>query len=142
MPDLRSAWTAAKQYAAASHDRAMLLGYNVGYSVGAPLGQDADEVSFWVRRVDQPSDTARAFATTAEINAYLDDLATLPRYCLELQCNPRIKVTSDTDGTATWITDTETGERFGIRTADLESATQLCVHAKVPPTIGNWHREN
>ena len=38
------------------HDRAMLLGYNVGSTNDGALGQEPG-ASFWVRRVDQPSDT-------------------------------------------------------------------------------------
>jgi hypothetical protein len=68
-------------------------------------------------------------------------LATLPRYCLELEGNPRIEVVPDANGTATWITDKDTGQRFGVRTADLENTAQLCVHAETPPTIGNWRKE-
>ncbi|OBI16007.1 hypothetical protein A5714_11610 [Mycobacterium sp. E2462] len=129
---------AARAYAEALHDQAMLLGYNVGVNFGMELGKEGSAVSFWVRRVDQPSGTERTFATTAEVDEYLAHVATFRRYSLELENNPRITVSSDSDGTATWITDTRTGERFGIRTADLENLTQLSVHAETPPTIGNW----
>ena len=140
MGDLHNEWLAARAYAEALHDQAMLLGYNVGVNFGVEIGKEGSEVSFWIRRVDQQSGTEQTFSTTAEVDEHIAYLATLPRYCLELQSNPRIEVASDADATATWIADTETGERFGIRTADLESATQLCVHAETPPTIGNWQQ--
>jgi hypothetical protein len=117
----------------------MSLGYNASYNVGGELGQPPD-VSFWVRRVDQPSGTEETFTTTDEARKHLEHLATVPRYCLDLEDNSRIEVVTDDDGTATWITDKDTGEKFGIRTADLENTTRLWVHAENPPTIGNWSR--
>jgi hypothetical protein len=138
MADLHSEFMAARAYAEALHDQAMLLGYNVGVNFGAETGKEGSEVSFWVRRVDEPSGTERTFVTTDEVDQHLEHLARLPGYGLELENNPRIEVTSDADGTATWITDVETGERFGIRTADLESLTRLRVHAETSPIIGNW----
>jgi hypothetical protein len=119
------------------HDHAMPLGYNANCTIDGELG-GAPDVSFWVRRVDQPAGTEKTFTTADAAREHLEHLATLPRYCLELENNPRIEVVTDADGTATWITDKETGEMFGIRTADLETATRLCVHAENPPTIGNW----
>jgi len=89
-PDLHSAWVAANEYANALHDLAMLLGYNVGASVAGNLGSEADEVSFWVRPVDQPSGTEQTFSTTGEVDEYLAHLASLPRCCLELEGNRRI----------------------------------------------------
>ena len=55
--------------------------------------------------------------------------------------NPRVAVVTEEDGARTVITDTDTNQCFGIRTADLENATQLCVHAENPPAIGNWRKE-
>ena len=140
---------AAKAEAAALHDQAMLLGYDVGVTTTSevadrrvhvgPLGHEP-RVSFMVRRVDQPGEYARTFATVGEVKERLKRLSTLPRYCLDLEDNPQIEVVTDADGTATWVTDKETGEKFGIRTADLENTTQLCVHADSPPNIGNWRR--
>jgi hypothetical protein len=127
----------ARGVAAQLHDRAMQLGYNASFNFGGTVGQDP-EVSFWVRRVDQPPEATETFSSADKVKAHLEHLATLPRYRLNLVGNPRVEVVSDDDGTATWITDTDTGQRFGIRTADLENATQLCVHAESPPNIGNW----
>jgi hypothetical protein len=75
------------------------------------------------------------------VKEHLEHLATLPRYCLDLEGNSRVEVVTDADGTATWVTDKDTGEKFGIRTEDLENVTQLCVHSEAPPTIGNWRKE-
>jgi hypothetical protein len=122
MPDFHTAWMDANSAAAPLHDRAMTLGYNVGVSIGGELGAQDAQASFWVRRFDQPA----------------ENLETMPIYCLELVDNPRIDVTTDEKGTATWITDTETGELFGVRTADLETVTRLCVHAESAPSVGNW----
>jgi hypothetical protein len=137
---------AAKAEAAALHDQAMLLGYDVGVTTTSevadrrvhvgPLGHEP-RVSFMVRRVDQPWEDAQTFATVGEVKERLKHLATLPRYCLDLE-DPQIEVVTDADGTASWITDKETGEKFGIRTADLENTSRLCVHAETPPTMGNW----
>jgi hypothetical protein len=92
---------------------------------------------FTVWSVDQPSETGETFSSVEQVKEHLGYLATLPRYCLDLEGNPGIEVTTDTAGTATSITDKQTGERFGIRTADLENTTRLCVHADALPTIGN-----
>jgi hypothetical protein len=137
----------AAAQAAELHDRAMLLGYDVGAQVTTeaailgvhpePLGEEA-VVLFTVWRVDQPKGSGETFTTTDEVEKHLEHLATLPRYCLELVDNPRIEVVTGEDGMATWITDSDTGEKFAIKTADLENATRLCVHADSPPTIGNW----
>jgi hypothetical protein len=121
------------------HDQAMPLGYNASCNIDGELSQPPN-VSFWVRRVDQPAGTEETFTTVDAVRKHLEHLATLPRYCLELEDNPQIEVVTDADGTATWITDNETGEKFGIRTADLENTTRLCMHAENPPTIGNWSR--
>ena len=138
----------ASTQAAVLHDYAMTLGYNVGVRIASgvpdprihvgPLGPEP-EVLFQVWRVDQPSEIAATFRTAGSVKEHLKFLATLPQYCLDLENNPRVKVVPDTDGTATWITDQETGQSFGIRTADLD-ATRLCVHAESPPTIGNWRK--
>ncbi len=143
MTDPLTAWVAAKQAADPLHDRAIVLGYNVGASATGELGREP-EVSFWVRRFDLPSGSEQTFATVAQVSAHLDHLETLPVYCLELVGNPRVETELDdaSDGHATWIIDTNTGQRFGIRTADLENLTRLCIHAESQPTIGNWEKES
>jgi hypothetical protein len=141
MTDPDDAFAAARRQADALHGRAMLLGYNVGLHFGIGTHSPAQAL-FPVWRVDQESDTAHTFTTADGVNKYLDECGQLPRYCLELVGNPRIETESDaaSDGHATWVIDTETGERFGIRTKDLETLTRLCIHADSQPTIGNWER--
>jgi hypothetical protein len=141
---------AASREAAALHDHAMTLGYNVGVGIASeaadrrihvgPLGKEP-EVWFRVWRVDQPSETADTFTSVDSVKEHLKFLATLPRYCLLLEGNPRVAVvTEEDDGARTVITDTDTNQCFAIRTADLENATHLCVHAESPPIIGNWRK--
>jgi hypothetical protein len=88
--------------------------------------------------VDQPSDTAKIFTKIAEVSEYLEHVATFPRYCLQLQRNPRLVIDTAENGARTVITDKLSGESFTVRTTDVENATQLCVHAESTPTIGNW----
>lgn len=130
----------ARREADELHDRAMRLGYNASFNFGGTFGREP-EVSFWVRRIDQPSETRQTFASVDEVKEHLEHLATLPPYWLDLEGNTRVEVVSDADGTATRITDKDTGQSFGVRTADLENTTRLCVHAESPPTIGNWRKE-
>jgi hypothetical protein len=127
----------------------MTLGYNVGVGIASeaadrrihvgPLGKEP-EVWFQVWRVDQPSETADTFTSVDSVKEHLKFLATLPRYCLQLEGNPRVAVVTKEDGARTVITDTNTNQCFGIRTADFENATHLCVHAESPPIIGNWQK--
>jgi hypothetical protein len=135
------AWAAASRASDPLHTRAILPGYNVGASISGNWGQEPDNVSFWVRRFDQPSGTERTFGSAEDVHAYLDHLETLPVYCLELEGNPRVNVVVESyphGAAAVVITDKETGEHFGIRFEDLETVTSLCIHADSLPTIGNW----
>jgi hypothetical protein len=153
-PDDMSRWAEralkARNQAGDLHDQAMLLGYNVAADtsgepadlrVGTTPMHQEPTVLFMVRRVDQPPETTEAFTTADAVKEHLAYLATLPRYCLDLEDNARIEVTSDAEGTATLITDKDTGQSFDIRTVDLENATRLCVHAEAPPTVGNWRAQ-
>jgi hypothetical protein len=143
MTDPDTAFATARRTADALHDRAMRLGYNVGLNFHVDTDSPA-RAWFPVWRVDQESNTAKTFSTAEQVNKYLDELEKLPRYCLDLLGNPRIRTELDdaSDGHATWIIDTETGQRFGIRTADLKTLTRLCIHAERQPTIGNWQQES
>lgn len=135
------AWAAAKDAADPLHDRAILLGYNVGANISGEFGSNQVAVSFWVRRFDLPSGNEAHFDTAEAVNRYLTEIELLhQRYSLALVGNPRIRTEPDpeTDGFATWISDTKTGERFGVRTRDLETATTLYIYAGSIPTIGNW----
>jgi hypothetical protein len=92
----------------------------------------------WVRRFDQSPETRQTFATVEQASKHPDDVEKLQVYCLALVGNPRIEVVteSDNDGKVTWITDTETGHVFGVRTFDLEAETRLCIHAELRPLLG------
>jgi hypothetical protein len=141
---------AASTEAAALHDYAMMLGYHVGVGIRSeaadrrihvgPLGKEP-EVWFQVWRVDQPPETADTFTSVDSVKEHLNFLATFPRYCLQLEGNPRVAVVIEEDGARTVITDTDTNQCFSIRTADLKNAIHLCVHAESPPAIGNWQKE-
>jgi hypothetical protein len=144
------------------HDRAILLGYHEASGIGntladvrdmfAMLGsaaaRDAADPTFHVWRLDQPSDTAKVFRSVAAVDEYLAGVATLPRYYLEWEGNPRVVVGVAEDAKNVRITDTESSEHFDIRKADLEGfrirstgTARLCVHADAAPTIGDWIRE-
>ena len=124
----------ARSQAGAVRDQAIRLGYDV---VAERTGS---EITFVVWRFDQPKDAGRRLTTIDGVLKYLEYVATLPQYCLDLAGNPRVGVASDTDGQATWITDNATGQQFAVRTEDLENVRTLYVHAdaETPPTIGNW----
>jgi hypothetical protein len=147
MTDPITAWAAAKEAVEALYHRAIVLGYNVSVNLSAEIGPTPDKtfstVSYWVRRFDLPSGAEQFFDTTAEVSECLDYVETLPVYCLELVDNPRITVETKIDPephghASTWITDTQTGEVFGVRSIDLETVTRLRIHAESQPTIGNW----
>jgi hypothetical protein len=127
--------------------RSMLLGYNVTFTSGMTLGDrrveaepigDEAGTRFHVWRIDKTSYDSETFTTVEAVNDYLDQLETLPRFCLELQGNPRIEEVSEEHGPFTLVTDNETGQIFMLRTRDLETIAKLHIHAETAPTIGNW----
>jgi hypothetical protein len=131
----------AKQAVEPLYTRAIALGYNVTANMSFDDTGNQPHVWFVVWRFDQSSDFARTFDTTDAVSGYLDHVQTLPIYCLELVGNPRIESVVETyrpEAAAVWITDTESGEKFGVRFNDLEAVTRLCVHAESTPAIGNW----
>jgi hypothetical protein len=67
----------------------------------------------------------------------LDGITKLPRYCLQLQDNPRVDVVANTSGRRI-IRDTATRDFFMLQPGEHVRATQLIVHVKYPPSIGNW----
>jgi hypothetical protein len=117
------------------HERAIRVGYDIG--AGRPQVVDGElQPIFQVWRVDLPPESAVIFTKIAEVMAYLEQVATLPHYCLQLQGNPRLVIASEGDRTV--ITDKHTGESFSMRSEDLKDKAELCVHADSPPTIGDW----
>jgi hypothetical protein len=83
--------------------------------------------------------TANALDGDRSIADMLDGITKLPRYCLQLQDNPGVEVTVNTSGRRI-IRDTATRDFFMLLPGEHENATQLIVHAKYPPSIGNWFR--
>jgi hypothetical protein len=83
--------------------------------------------------------TAFALDGDRSIAEMLDGITRLPRYCLQLQDNPGVEVTANTSGRRI-IRDTATRDFFMLLPGEHENATQLIVHAKYPPSIGNWFR--
>lgn len=117
------------------HDRAISVGYDIG--AGRPRVVDGEmQPIFQVWRVDQPPESAVIFTKIAEVMAYLEQVSTLPRYCLQLQGNPRLVIA--TEGDRTVITDKHTGLSFSMRSEDVKDKAELCVHADNAPTIGDW----
>lgn len=139
MTDPLTAWVAANKAAQPLHDRAIMLGYNVGCSATGETRARAR--GFVLGATVRPAIGYRTHLRLSRRCGHIPrHLETLPVYCLELLGNPRVRTELDaaSDGIATWIIDTETDQRFGVRTADLENITRLCVHAESQPTIGNW----
>ncbi|WP_395307326.1 hypothetical protein V4U86_18090 [Mycobacterium sp. AMU20-3851] len=150
-----------QQGARARHERVLLLGYYERGGIGSALADERDALgllmagpaayekidrTFHVWRLDQPSETAKIFKTVAEVDEYLSEVETFPRYSLTLDDNPRLEI--ETGGDNVRITDKLLRKHFVILRSDLESfairstgATQLFVHAETAPTIGDWTQE-
>lgn len=116
------------------------LGYNVMVEAKTAEGAGPAEVTFHVRRIDHLSGPTHVFSSVAEVHAFLNDLATLPRYRLDLTGDPQVQELSTGVQPFTTIIDVPTGEKFNVRAIDIEAATTLHIHADQPPT-GNWHLE-
>jgi hypothetical protein len=89
------------------------------------------------RRPILATHTAVALDGKGSIAEMLDGIAKLPRYCLQLQDNPGVEVVANTSGRRI-IRDTATRDFFMLLPGEHESATQLVVYVKYPPSIGNW----
>ncbi|MDT5208401.1 MAG: hypothetical protein QOF67_816 [Mycobacterium sp.] len=89
------------------------------------------------RRPILATHTAVALDGKGSIAEMLDGIAKLPRYCLQLQDNPGVEVVANTSGRRI-IRDTATRDFFMLLPGEHESATQLVVYVKYPPSFGNW----
>ena len=89
------------------------------------------------RRPILATHTAFALDGNPSIAEMLDGITKLPRYCLQLQDNPRVEVIANTSGRRI-IRDTATRDFFMLLPGEHENATQLIVYVKYPPSIGNW----
>jgi hypothetical protein len=74
-----------------------------------------------------------------DIADMVEGIAKLPRYCLQLQDNPRVEVVPQANGRRI-VKDTKTGEYFALRSGEHEGGSSLIVYARHPPPIGNWSR--
>jgi hypothetical protein len=76
------------------------------------------------------------------VEQYLGELERLPRFCIDLAADPKVEaVVGDDDVFRITVTDA-VGSRptFNMRVADIQNATEFCVHAEPEnrPKIGNW----
>ena len=74
------------------------------------------------------------------MEAYLDQLAKLPRWRLDLTGDPQVQEEQSPDRPFTTFLDVATGEEFSVRVIDIEAATSLYIYAAEPPSP-NWHRD-
>ncbi|MGK2881572.1 MAG: hypothetical protein ACSLE6_12525 [Mycobacterium sp.] len=141
-----------REAAQTRYNRAILLGYHEAAGIGNTLAggmvlpQPGMDITWHVWSIDQPSDTAKIFRSVAAVDEHVANVSTLPRYYLTLEGNPRMVVEAARDSKNVRITDTESGEHFAIRGADLDGfkirsagPARLCVHTA--PTIGDWIQE-
>ncbi|MES3664271.1 hypothetical protein [Mycobacterium intracellulare] len=95
-------------------------------------------ITYHVRR-NRPSFRPHLdFPSIAAVEAHLDQLATLPRYRLDLVGDTHIEETSDGQHPFTTITDLTTKEQFHVRVIDLDAFTYLHIHAEEAAST-NWH---
>lgn len=154
---LRQTLEEIQQEGRVRHERMLLLGYREDAGLGGVVAnaQNKQETlwnalspradhTFHIWRLDQPSSTAEIFRTVAETETYLAHVATLPRYRLQLDGNPRLVIEG---GKQTRITDKLSGEHFVITEEDLQilrsrlGSAEIAVHADSAPTIGDWVKE-
>jgi hypothetical protein len=138
---MRDAAVVAGQQADELQTKSIVLGYNVGHTVAIEGGTNTGpEISFHVWRFDQKhrAEDGPSYASVAEVEAHLEQLAGLPRYCLDLVGNVHVRVVSEDDTAFTVITDTRTDQEFYVRTVDMEAIVVLPIHAEAAPTVGDW----
>jgi hypothetical protein len=121
-------------------ERAWALGYRLIKRNHDDVPAGTSDYLLWgvhQRRPILATHTAVALDGNRSISEMLDRIAKLPRYCLQLQDNPAIEVVANTSGRRI-IRDTATRDFFMLLPGEHESATQLIVYVKHPPSIGNW----
>lgn len=117
------------------------LGYNTMNTVKMETGMGSPPtVVFHLRRIDHLSIPTHDFASEADVQAHLDQLAKLPRWRLDLTGDPQVREEQSPDRPFTTFVDVATGEEFSVRVIDIEAATSLYIHAAEPPSP-NWHRD-
>ncbi len=123
-------------------ERAWALGYRLIKRDHEDVQAGIRDYLLWgvhQRRPILATHTAVALDGNRSIAEMLDEITKLPRYCLQLQDNPGVEVVANTSGRRI-IRDTATRDFFMLLPGEHESATQLVVHVKHPPSIGNWSR--
>jgi len=132
---------AALATAAATADRLQLksfpLGYNTMHTVSMDTGTGDVTVVFHLRRIDHLSLPTHDFASEAEVESALDQLAAQPRWRLDLTGDPQIREEQSPDRPFTTFVDVATGEEFSVRVIDIEAATSLYINASESPSP-NW----
>lgn len=128
------------------------LGYAVTFAAGGGVGGDPTPTHqrFTVHRIDKPVADGPSFPTTEDTQAYLDELAELPQWRLDLDDD-----SIEFDNTELTITDKSSGESFCLKGWSLgvtgragqgqsagayEGATNLSVRSEEAPTVGRWYR--
>lgn len=132
------------------------LGYAVTFSARGELGGDKtlNYKRFTVHRIDQPVASGPTFDAADDVRAYLDQLAQLPCWRLDLDGD-----SIDFDNKTRTITDRSSGESFslagwglgvmgraniaaGEQAGAYEGATHLSVRTDNPPTVGRWYKSD
>ncbi|RDH75497.1 hypothetical protein DVS77_26215 [Mycolicibacterium moriokaense] len=119
--------------------KAFERGYNISFNVSGELGGVEEPIAeYVVWRIDQRPDNnnGRSFSSPQAVQAYLTELAGLPRYRLDL-LDPQVREETDGEQPFSVITDTLTGNEFFVRIMDIEASTELFMHAEEPPG-GSW----
>jgi len=117
------------------------LGYNTMHTVKMETGTGKPPtVVYHLRRIDHLSLPTHDFATEADVEAHLAQLANLPRWRLDLTGDPQVREEQSPDRPFTTFVDVATGEEFSVRVIDIEAATSLYVRAEQPPSA-NWQRD-
>jgi len=110
------------------------------WALGYRLVKRRDDYLLWGVHERRPISVMHSAVTLdapGGIADMLDGIARLPRYCLQLQDNPRVEVVTRSNGRRI-VRDTATGDFFMLKPGEHRGATRLIVHAKYPPPIGNW----
>ncbi|MCV7222965.1 hypothetical protein H7I95_18860 [Mycolicibacterium elephantis] len=123
------------------------------FAAGGTLGAEGPTYRrLTVHRIDQPVASGPTFDTADEVRAFLDQLAQLPLWRLDLDDN-----SIEFDSEELTIRDKATGESFclkgwswgvtgraarGQSAGRYEGATHLSVRSDESPSIGKWYKSD
>jgi hypothetical protein len=119
-------------------------GYNVTFDGSFVTGTGAEpEITYFVWRIDEhpQNHTGKSFSSPTDVEAYLEYLAGLPRYRLDLTGDAQVEEVTDGEQPFTTITDSASGKEFQVRVIDLEATTVLYMHSE-DPLGGSWRLDN